>query len=150
MTACCFCRGLRLPPSRPCCPRRRPGRGDGCCWWTTIASVLEALRRALSVHFEVEVADGVAAALERVGRAGEELDLVLCDLMMRDGGGARLFSELSRLAPPLAARTLFVTGGATSEDCAELRRGAAGPGAAQAAGRGGAERAGRAGAHVLS
>jgi signal transduction histidine kinase len=78
-------------------------------------AVLEALRRALGEHFVVDVADGVDAALERVGRGPADFDLVLCDLMMPAGGGPRFAAELQRIAPGLAARTLYVTGGATTD-----------------------------------
>jgi signal transduction histidine kinase/CheY-like chemotaxis protein len=77
--------------------------------------VLEALRRELNAHFAVDVAAGVDAALARVSRSPQDFDLVLCDVMMPSGGGQRFALELHRIAPALAARTLFVTGGATSE-----------------------------------
>ncbi|MHB8873084.1 MAG: sensor histidine kinase [Myxococcaceae bacterium] len=105
------------PAQPPVLPTPPPGPRRRLLLVDDDPSVLEALRRALSAQFEVEVAGGVAAALERAGRPGDGPEVVLCDLMMPDGGGPRLFQELSRLAPKLASRTLFVTGGATSEAC---------------------------------
>jgi signal transduction histidine kinase len=78
--------------------------------------VLHALRRALSAHFLIEVCEGVEPALARIRKAPSEFDVVLCDLMMPDGGGMRFFDELQKLAPGLAARTLFMTGGATTDE----------------------------------
>ncbi|MBL8917603.1 MAG: response regulator [Myxococcaceae bacterium] len=65
---------------------------------------------------EVKVAAGPAEALELCRTA--EFDVVLCDLSMPDGGGARLYAELSTLRPALATRIVFVTGGASTDEAA--------------------------------
>lgn len=65
---------------------------------------------------EVKVASGPAEALELCRT--DEFDVVLCDLSMPDGGGARLHAELSSLRPALAARIVFVTGGASTDEAA--------------------------------
>ena len=75
-------------------------------------TVLGALRRQLSSNFFVEDADGVGVALARVRRGPDDFDLVLCDVVMPDGGAERFHSELALLVPSLAARTLFITAGA--------------------------------------
>jgi len=74
------------------------------------------LENLLRADFIVEGADGVDSALALV-RAGPELfDLVLCDVMMPDGGGIRFESELSAIDPRLAAHTIFFTGGAVGDE----------------------------------
>jgi len=73
-----------------------------------------ALRRLLSAHYAVSVAAGVEEGLAALAR--ETFDLVLCDVVMPDGGGARLHQELSRRAPAQAGRLVFITGGATTEE----------------------------------
>ena len=75
-------------------------------------SVRSALSRALGGRYVIDVADGVATALERISFA--PVDLVLCDVTMPDGGAPRFLSELEKVAPALAAATIFFTGGATT------------------------------------
>lgn len=75
-------------------------------------SVRSALDRALGRKYLIELADGVTEALERVSQG--TFDLVLCDVMMPDGGAARFLSELEKIAPGLAAATIFFTAGATT------------------------------------
>jgi CheY-like chemotaxis protein len=60
----------------------------------------------------VAVADGVEPALARL--AAERFDAVLCDVMMPDGGGERVYRTLRESAPALASRIVFVTGGTTT------------------------------------
>ncbi|WP_370458899.1 ATP-binding protein [Aggregicoccus sp. 17bor-14] len=79
------------------------------------ASVRGALQRTLGEWCTLELAAGVDEALARL-REGPRPDAVLCDLMMPAGGGQRLYEELRARDPALAARLLFLTGGATSEE----------------------------------
>jgi CheY-like chemotaxis protein len=51
---------------------------------------------------------------------GEKFDAVLCDLMMPEMGGMDLFAALERVAPELASRVVFLTGGAFTERAAEF------------------------------
>ena len=76
-------------------------------------AVVRALGRVLRDHYRVESASTVEEALARA--ACEPFDLVLCDVMMPDGGAERLCQELERSAPEIARRVVLVTGGATSE-----------------------------------
>ena len=76
-------------------------------------AVLASLRRLLESRYGVEVAADVDAGLEHL--AGRDYDLVLCDVMMPDGGAERLCQELEHSAPEIARRVVLVTGGATSE-----------------------------------
>jgi CheY-like chemotaxis protein len=42
-------------------------------------------------------------------------DVVLCDLMMPDGSGMELHARMVKERPDLAAKMIFVTGGAFTE-----------------------------------
>lgn len=82
--------------------------------------VRDGLRRALSKSFYIEVAAGVDEALEAIRTSQNDIDAVLCDILMPAGGGARFYQELQTVAPDLAKRTLFMTGGATSAEAQEF------------------------------
>jgi signal transduction histidine kinase/CheY-like chemotaxis protein len=75
-------------------------------------AVLTSLARALERRYEVAVADGVAPALARL--TSDRFDAVLCDVMMPDGGGERVYRTLEAQAPEMARRLIFVTGGAAT------------------------------------
>jgi signal transduction histidine kinase len=71
-----------------------------------------SLARMLSQHtvtVELRAPAGLARLL-----GGESFDVVLCDLMMPEMTGVELFSELARASPAIAARVIFLTGGAVS------------------------------------
>ncbi|MBI2920604.1 MAG: PAS domain S-box protein [Planctomycetes bacterium] len=70
-----------------------------------------ALARLLEPDHEVVAETEGGAALERL-RAGEVFDVILCDLMMPRMTGMDLHAELSKSMPELAARMVFLTGGA--------------------------------------
>lgn len=70
-----------------------------------------ALKRVLVAEHEVVVITNASEALARV-KAGEQFDVVLCDLMMPGMSGMELHAELLRVAPALARRMVFLTGGA--------------------------------------
>lgn len=76
--------------------------------------------RALAPH-EVVGVDSAEAALARLD-AGEQFDLVICDLMMPGLGGAGLFQEIERRWPTLLARFVFATGGAVTDHARETLR----------------------------
>ena len=75
--------------------------------------VLTSMGRLLR-HYSVEVASGVDDGLRSL--ATQAFDIVLCDLMMPAGGGERLYRELRESSPKQAARVVFITGGATTEE----------------------------------
>ncbi len=77
-------------------------------------SVLAALQRALRAAHQVETANGVRQALDRIKQQPDGLDAVICDVAMPDGGGEGLFEAICQSAPRLAERTFFITGGALS------------------------------------
>jgi CheY-like chemotaxis protein len=58
-------------------------------------------------------------ALERIS-AGERFDAILCDLMMPEMSGMRLFDEIGRIEPALAERMVFLTGGAFTPSAREF------------------------------
>ncbi|MFZ5471427.1 MAG: ATP-binding protein [Myxococcota bacterium] len=70
-----------------------------------------ALARSLEDDYDVELADGVQSAHERLRREPRP-DTVLCDLMMPAGGGKRLYEDLLQARSDLISRFVFITGGA--------------------------------------
>jgi CheY-like chemotaxis protein len=74
------------------------------------AFVVGALQRLLAVH-EVVGETEAASALERL-RAGEQFDVILCDLMMPRLSGMDFHAALMQDAPAQAAKIIFMTGGA--------------------------------------
>jgi nitrogen-specific signal transduction histidine kinase/CheY-like chemotaxis protein len=73
--------------------------------------VSQAIRRALQREHEVMALTSAREAHARL-RGGEQFDLILCDIMMPEMSGIDLHEELARLSPSLAARMVFLTGGA--------------------------------------
>ena len=75
-----------------------------------------ALKRALSSH-EVTVVDGGAPALKAIQASslGAAFDLVICDVMMPDLSGPRLYESLRESHPALLGRFVFITGGVLQE-----------------------------------
>jgi PAS domain S-box-containing protein len=71
----------------------------------------EAIARALSEDNDVEVVTEAKQALARVQK-GAVYDIVFCDLMMPVMTGMDLYAEIVRVAPRLAGRLVFMTGGA--------------------------------------
>jgi CheY-like chemotaxis protein len=82
------------------------------------AAVLRALSRLLEPHYAVSTARSVdeAVALADLHRP----DLLLCDVVMPDGGGEALYLALRTHAPELAGRVIFITGGASREGAREF------------------------------
>ncbi len=70
--------------------------------------ISDLLVDGLSGSFDIVATDGVEAALRAV-EEGPLFDLILCDLIMPRGGGARLFDELGRRG--VRPRMLFMSGG---------------------------------------
>ncbi len=71
----------------------------------------KAVHRVLAAQHEVVVESTAHSALARFER-GEAFDLVLCDLMMPQMTGMDLHAAVSRIAPGMAERFVFLTGGA--------------------------------------
>ena len=72
-----------------------------------------ALRRGLSAH-EVVAETSAVKALARL-RNGERFDLMLCDVMMPEMTGTRLWQVLHDEKPELADQLVFMTGGAFTQ-----------------------------------
>ncbi len=79
--------------------------------------IADLVTMGLSDQFEVVYAEGVLPAIALLGGA-ERFDLVLCDLMMPDGGGARVHAEIASMRPS-RPKIVFMSGGAAD---AESRR----------------------------
>lgn len=73
--------------------------------------VVNAVRRTLGREHDVVGETSARAALARIDR-GERFEVVVCDLMMPDMGGVEFHAALAAARPELAARTVFLTGGA--------------------------------------
>ena len=80
--------------------------------------VRRATQRALSRAFDVVVANGVQQALDTL--AIDPVDVIVCDVMMPDGGGEALYTKLCSARPGLAQRMLFLTGGVNATDAREF------------------------------
>lgn len=69
-----------------------------------------ALQRLLDPPYEVVYATGGRAAITLLDQ-DQDFDAVLCDLMMPDVNGPGVYEHILRVAPRLAPRTVFCTGG---------------------------------------
>ena len=72
--------------------------------------VANALVRLLSAEHDVTCVSSTREALMQIG-SGRPYGVILCDLMMPDMTGMDLFADVSRTAPQLADRVVFMTGG---------------------------------------
>lgn len=73
-----------------------------------------ALRRALTAH-DVTVVAGGTAAIAAIQGAPDDFDLVLCDVMMPDLSGPRVYEAVRTSHPALLERFVFITGGVLHE-----------------------------------
>ncbi|HWZ91466.1 MAG TPA: ATP-binding protein, partial [Polyangiaceae bacterium] len=80
--------------------------------------VRRATQRALSRAFDVVLANGVQQALDLL--LVDEVDVIVCDVMMPDGGGEALYTKLSGVRPSMAQRMLFLTGGVSAVHAREF------------------------------
>jgi CheY-like chemotaxis protein len=60
----------------------------------------------------------VSRAVEALGRlsAGEQFDVILCDLMMPEMNGIEFSEQLGHCAPDHKGRVVFLTGGAFTDE----------------------------------
>jgi two-component system cell cycle sensor histidine kinase/response regulator CckA len=89
--------------------------------------VLAVLDRMLRANHDVVTARGADLALEFIRSEGPPFDVIICDLLMPDMNGAAFYRELARTSPELAARVVFLSGGAQAELGAELLSGIPNP-----------------------
>ena len=73
--------------------------------------VAGTLRRVLDTEHDVAVASSAREALALVA-SGREFDLIVSDLLMPEMTGMELHAQLAEIAPGLAERMIFMTGGA--------------------------------------
>ena len=100
----------------PACPRGRILVVDD------EGSVRRALERVFAGRCQCVTA-GSGDEARRLLAQETQYDVILCDLMMRDGSGVELYGWIEQHRPTLAERTLFITGGAvTAEARSFLRR----------------------------
>ena len=79
------------------------------------ALLLKAFSRMLAPHHDIETRLGAREALQGFAE-DRHFDVVLCDLQMPDMSGVELFETVKRQWPDLAARFIFITGGAFSSE----------------------------------
>ncbi len=90
------------------------------------AAIGQAIKRVLVAEHDVELVTNATEALARV-EAGQRFDLILCDLMMPAMSGMDLHRELVRVAPDVAARVVFLTGGAITQRARDFLEGVSNP-----------------------
>ena len=78
--------------------------------------VLRSLTRFLNADHEVVALSDAREATRRLLDRGEEFDVVFCDLMMPHVSGMDLYRQVYARNPSLAARFVFVSGGAVYDD----------------------------------
>ena len=76
----------------------------------------DSLQRTLRDEHDVTVATGGKEALGLLLAPGAAFDVVFCDLSMPEMSGPECFEELRKRRPDLAARIVFLTGGAHTGD----------------------------------
>lgn len=86
---------------------------------TRVASALSGLLGRAG--YRTTTYASAAAALERLVQ-GNDIDLVFCDLMMKDMTGMDLYARLIERAPDLVERVVFMTGGAYSASARQFLR----------------------------
>lgn len=82
--------------------------------------LLAAIERLLAEH-QVTTTTSGRDALAKF-QQGETFDAILCDLVMPDYTGMRLFREVEVTWPDVAERFIFMTGGAFTTDAEDFLR----------------------------
>jgi CheY-like chemotaxis protein len=72
------------------------------------------VERILADEHDVVTLNRAGEALERL-RAGEQFDVILCDLFMPGMDGPTFHNELARVMPEMAGRVVFLSGGAYTD-----------------------------------
>lgn len=109
---------IHLAAADPTTPARPPSEAPPASRRLRILVVDDEplVRRSIALlldEHDVEPVGDVASAIEICGRAPP--DVVLCDLMLPGLPGSALHEALSRTNPALAARIVYVTGGAFTQ-----------------------------------
>jgi CheY-like chemotaxis protein len=79
----------------------------------------QTLQRLLEPDYRITAVRTIAEAKGLLS-AGHRFEVIVCDLMMPEGTGMDLHAHLAHLAPELADRMLFVSGGAFTPAAAEF------------------------------
>jgi len=74
----------------------------------------KVVERLVGAVHDVTSCTSPRAALQRL-ESGEHFDAILCDVMMPDLDGQAFYEELDEVAPGLARRVIFISGGAFTE-----------------------------------
>jgi PAS domain S-box-containing protein len=82
--------------------------------------VARSLARGLAGLHDVEVASDGREALALLTDDRNDFDVVLCDVMMPDVSGVDLYQQIAARRPELAARFVFMTGGAFTKAAHEF------------------------------
>jgi CheY-like chemotaxis protein len=85
-----------------------------------------AVERILSVEHDVTVVQSARRALE-ILKDDARFDVILSDLMMPQMTGIELHAALVKIAPELAAKMVFMTGGAFSPSASSFLESASNP-----------------------
>ncbi len=117
-----------LPPARPAKQAERPPETPAAVRAPRgrilvvddEALVGRAVKRILVPQHDVVTHTSASAALQDLAAGSAGFDLVLCDLMMPDMTGMELHAKLSEIAPALAERIVFLTGGAFTSGAREF------------------------------
>jgi CheY-like chemotaxis protein len=101
------------PPSPPVATPNRPreARRSRLLIVDDEPRIGAVLARALGRDHDVTALVSAREALARL-QAGDDWDLIVCDMMMPEMSGMELHAELERCRPLLARRMVFLTGGA--------------------------------------
>ncbi|MFL5401062.1 MAG: response regulator [Myxococcales bacterium] len=81
--------------------------------------VLLVIRRILDAEHALTTTTSALDALRRI-REGEPFDAMISDLMMPELSGMALYAEVQEISPALAAKTVFITGGAFTPPAREF------------------------------
>ena len=82
-------------------------------------AVVQMLAMALAAH-EVVTATTIEEAIAACGRI--QFGVILCDVMMPDGGGKRLIEHLKERGCPMLSRVVLMSGGAFTPDATDFLR----------------------------
>jgi CheY-like chemotaxis protein/anti-sigma regulatory factor (Ser/Thr protein kinase) len=82
-------------------------------------AIVDLIIRVLRAEHEVVGSAGAGPALALL-RAGQEFDVIFCDLMMPDISGVDFYHELAGSAPHIAERVIFLSGGAFTASARQL------------------------------
>jgi signal transduction histidine kinase/CheY-like chemotaxis protein len=76
--------------------------------------ILRSMHRSLSSHFECEAVGAARTALDLLDQDGD-FDAVVSDVVMPEMNGLEFWTQLEQKRPELALKTVFISGGITSE-----------------------------------